>query len=448
MVSRTPWLSAWFPTLLVAPLVAQRATPPPVDRQLIAAGVWAEARYNYAYWDAVRANWDSAFAATVTYAGERPAPSDLQFFRRLRRWGALLNDGQLEIIPPAAIANRIARPPLILRSIERRPFIMDYVANDEMRVARPERLAEILAVQGIPAAEWIRDSVLPEIPAATETSRWDRAVAQMLEGERGTALHLLLKLPGGAERGASVTRSVAMTAHSPLERPAFEADTLPDGAIWVRINSFADPDILTQFDRALGDAAREGRRHRGLIIDLRETTGTAPPGDRGSRGGRDQGYALLSRLIERPFLTSRSRIPRYRPDSVSDWLALPSDTIWPPVRRERLAYTGPAAVLVSPRTGGAAEDFLVAFQAGGRGPLIGESSAGSTGETVVLALAAGWKLRVTVSRDAFPDGTEFVPTGIAPQFPEEVRVEDVLAGCDAALERARAYLSDKARPTR
>jgi peptidase S41-like protein len=432
MSSRTPWLSAWFPVLLAAPLLAQRASP--VERQLVAAGLWANALYNYAYWDAVRANWDSAFAATVTYVGKRPGPNDLQFFHRLRRWGALLNDGQLEILPPAAIANRIALPPLTLRSIERRPFIMDYVANDEMRIARPERLAEILAVQGIPAAVWIRDSVLPEISAATESSRWDRAVSQMLEGERGTALLLLLRLPGGAERGASVTRSMS---RSPLELPALEADTLPDGAIWVRVNSFADPDALTLFDRALGDAPHEGLRHRGLIVDLRETVRTVT--------GREQAYALLSRLIERPLLGSRRRIPQYRPDSLSAWFSLPSDTIWPPVRRERIAYSGPVAVLISPRTGGAAEDFVVAFQAGGRGPSIGEPSAGSTGKTATLTLTGGWKLRVTVSRDAFPDGKEFVQTGIAPQFPVEVRVEDVLAGRDAALDRARAYLTDAAR---
>ena len=438
MPPRTPWLSAWFPVLLAAPLIAQRANP--VERQLVAAGLWAEARYNYAYWDAVRANWDSAFAATVTYAGQRPPPTDLQFFRQLRRWAALLHDGQLDIQPPAAIASRVARPPLALRSIERRPFIMDYVMNDEMRVARPERLAEILAVQGVPAAEWIRDSVLPEIPAATETSRWDRAVAQMLEGDRGTALHLLLRLPGGAERGASVTRSMTLLGgRSALERPALEADTLPDGAIWVRVYSFADPDALGQFDRALGDAPREGVRHRGLILDLRETVGG------GTVTGREQAYAFLSRLIERPFLGSRRSIPEYRPDSLGGWLSVPSDTIWPPVRRERIAYTGPVVVLISPRTRGAAEDFVAAFQAGGRGPSIGESSAGSTGKTATLTLSSGWRLRVTVSRDAFPDGREFVPTGIAPQFPVEVRVEDILAGRDAVLDRARAYLTDAAR---
>jgi hypothetical protein len=405
--------------------------------------VWAEARYNYAYWDAVRANWDSAFAATVTLAGERQ--TDLQFFRRLRRWGALLNDGQLEILPPVAIAGRMARPPLALRSIERRPFIIDYAANDEMRIARPERLAEILAVQGIPAAVWIRDSVLPEISAATEASRWERAVARMLEGERATALHLLLRLPGGEERGASVTRSEPLIARWPLERPALEADTLADGAIWIRVNSFADAAVPALFDRVLGDAPREGLRHRGLILDLRETVWTA--------SGREHGYAILARLIDRPFVTSRWRTPQYRPayrgsdtpDSSGAWLAAPSDTIWPPLRRERIAYTGPVVVLVSARTAGPGEDFLVAFRGGNRGPIIGEASAGSTGQTAVLPLPGGWQLRVTVTRDAFPDGKEFIRTGVVPDMPVEERVADVLVGRDAALDRARAYVMEAAR---
>ncbi|PYO73841.1 MAG: hypothetical protein DMD64_05885 [Gemmatimonadetes bacterium] len=81
-----------FPALLAA----QRSAG--VDRQLVAAALWAKARYNYAYWDAVRANWDSAFAATVTFAEQRPAPPDQLLFRRLRRWGTLLNDGQLAIV--------------------------------------------------------------------------------------------------------------------------------------------------------------------------------------------------------------------------------------------------------------------------------------------------------------------------------------------------------------
>ncbi|PYO95374.1 MAG: hypothetical protein DMD62_02150 [Gemmatimonadetes bacterium] len=440
MLPRTPWLLAWFPALAVAlPVTAQRpgTGPSSDDRQLVAAGVWSVARYNDAYWDDVRANWDSAFAATVKFTGERPAPTDLQFYYRLRRWTALLNDGQVELLPPTALANRIARPPLELRSIERRPFIIDYAVNDEMRVARPERLAEILAVQGIPAAEWIRDSVLPKIAGANEASRWERAVARMLEGERGTALHLLLRVPGGAERGASVTRSVALTSHWPLEHEPIEADTLPDGVIWIRVYSLADPDVLEQFDRTLGDAPREGPRHRGLILDLRETAWTPQ--------GRARSYALLSRLIERPVLTPWRRMPVYRPDSSGVWLSIPPDTIWPPTQRERIAYTGPVAVLISARTSGPAEDFLVAFQTGGRGATFGEPSAGSSGTTTALTLPGGWKIRLTAARDVLPNGKDFERTGIAPQFPVGVRVEDVLAGRDAVLDRARAYLDDTAR---
>jgi len=87
MLFRTLAFFGVFPVLLVA----QR--PAGVDRQLVAAGLWAQARYNYAYWDAVRANWDSAFAATVTFAEQRPAPPDHLLFRRLRRWGALRMTG-------------------------------------------------------------------------------------------------------------------------------------------------------------------------------------------------------------------------------------------------------------------------------------------------------------------------------------------------------------------
>src|SRR5882672_5355407 len=295
MLSRTLLLGAWFPALVSAQQVTS------VDRQVVAAAIWSEARYNYAYWDAMRADWDSAFAAQVTETSGRTPVSDVQFFRHLRRFVALLGDGQAELIPPPSVAARLARPPLALRSIERRPFIMDYAVNDEMRIARPERLAEIMAVQGIPAEQWIRDSVLSEIAAATEPSRWERAVTRMLEGEKGTALQLQLRLPGGAQRGASVTRSVALSARWPLEPPAIEVDTLAGRAIWVRVNSLAREGVVEAFDRALGDTPRLS----GVVLDLREAAGTG--------SGRENGYAILARLIERPVLSSRWRTPQYRP---------------------------------------------------------------------------------------------------------------------------------------
>ena len=418
-------------TLAATSAAAQQLTA--TDRARAAAAVWAGAKYNYAWWDHVRADWDSALGATLRAANE--PQSDVRFYRRLRRVVALLNDGEARVTPPAAVASRLARPAIALRAVEGRPFIVEYAETDELRIARPERLAEVVGVQSIPAASWIRDSVLPEVAAATDASRWSRAVERMLEGERGTAVYLLLKLPGGATRGASVTRSVALNQRWPLAAPALAADTLPDGAVWLRITDLSDPGLVKAFDREVPDFARV----KGLILDLRDADGDTPA----------VGYDLLARLSAKPFVTPRWRTPQYRPalrawgilDSTAVWYAAPPDTVRPVA--DRPPYGGPVAVLVSSRTGGAAEDFLVAFRNAARGPIIGETTAGATGQTLAVPLVKGWTLSLCVEREAFPDGVEFGQMGIAPEMPAPEKVADFLAGRDAAMEAARAYLATR-----
>src|SRR6266511_5936321 len=80
---------------VLPPLAGQQLTP--TERAHAVAGLWAEARYNFAYWDRVRADWDSALAANLRLAAE--PQSDLLFHRRLRRLIALLGDGQAAVIP-------------------------------------------------------------------------------------------------------------------------------------------------------------------------------------------------------------------------------------------------------------------------------------------------------------------------------------------------------------
>jgi C-terminal processing protease CtpA/Prc len=431
MPSRPGCCLAWC--FVAAPLVAQQLTT--VERERLASAVWAEARYNFPAWDRVRADWDSGFAALLEIAAVRQ--SDFSYYRQLRRFVALLGDAHAAIVPPAGVAGRLARPPLALRSVDRRPFLVDYVTNDEMRIARPERLAEILAVQGVPVEQWIRDSVLPEVAAATVAAHWQVAVAHLLDGEKGSAVHLQLRLPGGEERGASVTRSIAVTDRWPLTPPPFEADTFPGGVVWVRLNSFADPDVGRAFDRAFPDFSAV----RGLIIDLRSNDGAG--------GGRETGYAILARLLARPTVSSRWRTPQYRPayrgqdmpDSTGSWFSVPPDTIVP--RRDRPAFTGPMAVLASAWTAGVAEDLLIAVRNAGLGPIVGETSAGATGQIGEFRLYRDWRLRLTVTRDAFPDGTEIGGVGVAPDLSVEQKGSDFLAGKDAALERARAYIAER-----
>jgi len=392
--------------------------------------VWAEARYNFAYWDRVRADWDSGLVANLKLAAE--PQSDLLFYRRLRRLVALLGDGRAAVIAPPTLRSRIARPPLLVSSVERRPFILDYAENDEMRVARPPRLSEILAVQGVPAETWIRDSVLPEVCAATSADRWQRAAAWMLQGDKGTTLHLLIRVPGGEPRGLSVTRSLSLNDRWPLDPPAFATESLPGGIAVVRIASLGDEEVVRQFDRAFPDFSRV----QGLVLDLRRATD----------GKTEYANQILARLTDRPFSAVRWRTPQYRAvfrawnlgDSATTWYGPEAETVAP--NADRPSYGGPIAALVSSATAGPAEDLLAAFRAAGRGLIIGEPTGGSPGDVATFALPKSWGVQFSVTRHEAPDGTGFAGVGVKPHLVVIRTVNDLLAGNEPALEKAREYL--------
>jgi len=409
-------------------VAAQQLTA--AERAAAVASVWAEARYNFAYWDRVRADWDSGLVANLKLAAD--PQSDLLFYRRLRRLVALLGDGRAAVIAPPTLRSRIARPPLLVSSVERRPFILDYAENDEMRVARPQRLAEILAVQGVPAETWIRDSVLPEVSAATPADRWQRAAAWMLQGDKGTTVHLLVRVPGAEPRGLSVTRSLSLNDRWPLDPPAFATESLPGGVAVVRIASLGDEEVVREFDRAFPDFTRV----EGLVLDLRRATD----------GKTEYAYQILARLTDRPFPAVRWRTPQYRAvfrawnlgDSATTWYGPETGTVAP--RADHPPYGGPIAVLASSATTGAAEDLLAAFRAAGRGLIIGEPTGGSPGDIASFALPKSWAVQFCVTRHEAPDGTGFAGVGVRPHVVMIRTVNDLLGGNEPALQKAREYL--------
>src|SRR5437879_8330299 len=89
-------------------VAAQQLTA--AERAATVASVWAEARYNFAYWDRVRADWDSGLVANLKLAAEQQ--SDLLFYRRLRRLVAFLVDGRMAVIAHQSQRSRNYRPTL------------------------------------------------------------------------------------------------------------------------------------------------------------------------------------------------------------------------------------------------------------------------------------------------------------------------------------------------
>jgi carboxyl-terminal processing protease len=408
------------------------------DRLSAVAALAAHARYNFAGWDRVRANWDSAVRATLVQAV--PRQTDLHFLRQLRRLSAVLEDAGAGIIAPS-LAGRLGRTPLEVRSIEGRPILIEYRETPELRIARPERLSEIVAVQSIPAETWIRDSVLPEVAGANERDRLRRATAVMLDGERGTAIAVTLRAADGSIRGVSVTRSEPLSERWLPEPEPIEATALPDSVVLVRLNTFAHPDVVDRFDRLF----RAWVGIRALLVDLRAN----------ETGDSETAYQVLARMMDGPFLTVRRRTPRYEPfvlgpitdDSLIGWAEALPDTIQ--VAAERRRFPGVVvAVLTSGRTAGAAEDFVAAFRAARRGAVIGERTAGATGHRVLLPLPGGWRFQLTVTRHASPDGRDLPSEGLEPDIEVEETLRALHQGGDPAVERAREEIAQQLRRRR
>src|SRR5258708_13299370 len=97
-------------TLAATSAAAQQLTA--TDRAHAAAAVWAGAKYNYAWWDHVRADWDSALGATLRAANE--PQSDVRFYRRLRPVGALPHTGEARGTPPPPTPRPPPPPPASL----------------------------------------------------------------------------------------------------------------------------------------------------------------------------------------------------------------------------------------------------------------------------------------------------------------------------------------------
>jgi len=105
-------------------------------------------------------------------------------------------------------------------------------------------------------------------------------------------------------------------------------------------------------------------------------------------------------------------------------------------------------VLVGPRTLSAAEDFLIPLHASHRAYLVGQRTAGSTGQPLFMMLPGGGGASICTKWDTYPDGREFVGVGVIPDvevYPTQAEVAAGLwsGGKDPVPDRGVAVLQKK-----
>lgn len=427
--------AALVAAFLAMPAAAQPAAPAPprdpaaVERMEIAAAAYHAIKRYFAHAEGLPAGYDLEASFRAYLAEALAAPDRRAFTIASSRFFAGLKNGHTVFIDRSLRAAAGAMP-----------FAADRIEGGwtvtRSRLADLPPGAVIVMVDDVPAETWLapaRATIAVSNAAALDAQSWGSAwrlpARRFTLGLAGGArIAIDLDRPAtGPERGMVLPKEVAITVR-------------PDGVVVIRIPSFDAPgfeEMAITFVRANAGA-------RAILFDVRGNGGGSTP------------VKLLAAIMTRPYagtlVATPLTIARFDADAVFDPAA---DPIPRPMVRYGPEVTQPAAdpvpvpmaVLADRGCGSACEDFVMRFQNGARGPVVGEVTVGSTGQPFVREWPAlGLGFVVSTKREYFPDGRQFEGVGIAPDTPAPLTRAMLRGGPDTQLERAAAAVLAVPRP--
>ena len=385
--------------------------------------LWAQAKFGFAnFWHVPHLDWDQTYRDFIPKVLATKSTED--YYRVLRRFYALLQDGHSNVYSPDEVAGRVGRLDLLTRLIDGHLLVIGSRSpTADLQGLRPGD--EILTINGVPAIAWSEQNVEPFVSSSSQQDRETRTFEYVpFLAPLGTSFILVVEGPSGRRE----THTFVVARSGGIQKPSFEFRMLADDVAYVGLNSFEDDAAAKEWD----EHWPEIQKAKSLVLDLRENGG----------GSDSVGYHILGSLItnDSPGELSRSTkwIATYRAWGASETpLRFPIDMIHPDPTRH---FAGPVALLISPRTFSAGEDMVVAFAQAHRGSLVGEATGGSSGQPLTFKLPGGGTARICTKHDSFADGREFVGIGIKPDVPVQITRSDIVAGRDRVLESALQWL--------
>jgi C-terminal processing protease CtpA/Prc len=198
--------------------------------------------------------------------------------------------------------------------------------------------------------------------------------------------------------------------------------TTREGLGYLRIRDFSGEGWVGDIDRAIAALYDTP----GLIVDVRD-----------NGGGTD----LLSDPIAGRFADQKRLAERVRyrngpaHDQFTDWI----DRYLEPSGPRR--YTKPVVLLTNRRVVSTAEAFVLLLRTLPHVTVVGDTTAGGSGNPIARELPNGWSFRLSRWQTQTPQGTSYEGVGLAPAVPVWISEADAREGRDTILERAIALLA-------
>jgi hypothetical protein len=396
--------------------------------------IWSEAKFNFPYFDRIPdIDWDTKVREYIPRVMK--ADSLDGYYNVLMEFAALLKDGHTQVIPPwMFVKPGYDHPPVELQVVEGKFFVARTGDTEEIRKQRVFPGLEVLEIGEVPVRTYLEENVLRFNSRGTPQADESIGLIGILSGPKDSQVLLKVKDPDGTVRQVSLTRNSRDKGGNVfLPRwvrwfmfdPLIETKMVNPDICYIRISNFGREKVVEEFQKVFDRL--DFSRIKGIILDVRYNPG----------GDSDHAYSLISFLTDQPLKASKwkslSYVPAHRSwGRPTGWLEGGPAVIEP---RNGKKYAGPLVVLTGPGTFSAAEDFLVPLQYAKRAILVGEKTAGSTGNPIRIPLPGGGMFMVVSKRDMFPDGREFVGIGISPDLEVHPTQKDLLKGTDPVLQK-------------
>jgi len=388
------------------------------------------------YFDQVpELDWDREIRKAIPSVLESENKNDC--YRILQELVALLNDGHTFILPPMEELDSLDHPALEMQMVDGRVIITR--TGDSKEITERELVSglEVVEVDGVSSKQFLEES-MRFYSGGTEHWRNAFRLSRLLDGVKDSSVRLKVKDLDGNIRDVELTRNSETVNGETFTCRVYDYDPLVevktfDDVVYIRLSTFIFEQIVDDFSQKLDQIDLE--KVRGMIIDIRYNIG----------GNSDHAFKILSRLVDEPVQTARWRTRRYLPayrawGRPEGWHEEDMGTVEPSTGSR---YSSPLIILTGHNTVSAAEDFLVPLKYSKRAKIVGELTAGSTGNPLTIQLPGGYALRVCSKRDTFPDGEEFVGIGIEPDIKISNTQEDIYIEKDRVLEKALELINSR-----
>ena len=408
------------------------------------ARLWSEAAFGFPYFDQVPdLDWDQAFRSAVPIVLE--TESCWAYHRELQRFFALLKNNKTRVRYP--IRADISIPNIGLSILGGKVFIN---AIGSSQIAEIPLGSEVVSIDGRDPIELASEEFADLVSVSREDLRIRTAIQGdpdpsfgMLLGLIGTSVEIGFVRPDGSPGKASFRRggpeqpspedvALWLDENENVYRP-FVFKWLTDRIAYVYIGTFGQEKVVEVFETKLNEL----RQAEAIVLDIRGNVG----------GSTDNAIGILRHLTNKPAQGSLWRTRRVVAldqaiESTIDWESGYHSELIPapdPVVR-------PTIVLINTDTISAAEDFLVYADGIDHFRTVGRPTTGSTGSYKEIPLPSGALAMMVVKRDEYPDGRQFVGSGIQPDHYISPTVEDLVTGRDPELEKALELLREVSPP--